>query len=187
MTSPAPLEDKAITVIHKFIRAELFGFSQVLAQAEPTHLPMLNQTLAALMGLLHGHAAQEDQAFGPLLQQAGAALAEQMQAEHQGLDAQLGQIAEQLAQLEPEATGAFAGLQQLYLDWNRFVSAYLQHLDIEERQLFVAIAEQMPALSLVAQSAAAQPPEQRQAFLSKLQATVAAREYAQIAEALSQV
>lgn len=158
----------AVTVIHKFIRREMFDFSERLFRAGPEDVAAIRRALDEVTGLLHGHAAHEDSRFEPLLRQLDAALAERMVRDHRRLDDELESLRHAASKLDPLAASCVDGLLQLHLDWNRFVSGYLAHLDDEERTLFPRLGGQLPPPAAVVESTRSQGPGLGSEFLLRL-------------------
>lgn len=173
----------AMTVIHKYIRHELFAMCQVLAKAAPDQVEVVQTALQSVVGLLYDHAEHEDKHLSGLLEKVDDALAQRMRWDHKRLDKHLEDILELAWQLNAIPVGVRASqLLQLYLDWNRFVGAYLAHLDDEERTLFPAIHEQLPPVAVVAQNAVSQPTEDRQRFMANFKAALTADEFRMISD-----
>lgn len=64
---------------------------------------------------------------------------------------------------------------QLNLDWNRYLSAYLAHLDDEERTMFTVLEDRIPPVSMLAESARLDGTRGRE-FLLKLWAVTTCEE-----------
>jgi iron-sulfur cluster repair protein YtfE (RIC family) len=169
----------AITVIHKYIRRELFDLSEQLFRAGPPQVEAIQKALEKIAALLHTHAIQEDARLEPVLRRFDATLADRMARDHRRLDDLLEGCVHASKRLDPSDAKCNAALFQLHLDWNRFVSAYLMHLDDEERNLFVPIADQMPPLAAIVESAKAQG-AQGEEFLLRLWAVTTCEERAAI-------
>ena len=140
----------ALTVIHKFLRREMFDFSQQLFRAGPQDSPIIVNALAHLTETLHQHARQEEGRFEPLLRDIDPNLAERLHSEHRRLDQALDILVEQANRLNPAAHDCREALTQLHLDWNRYLSAYLAHLYDEERTLFLALQDRIPPVTMLA-------------------------------------
>jgi hypothetical protein len=119
-----------------------------------------------LATLLRTHAAQEETRLEPQLNDRDTAAAGRLLREHHRLDAELDRLSAFVRGLDASSAECADALLRLHLDWNRFLGAYLLHLDEEERNLFVGLAEQTP-LAAIAQSAFAQGAE-GQRFLDRL-------------------
>jgi hypothetical protein len=169
------MSSNAITVIHKFIRREMFDFSQQVFRADPQDCAALRSAFATLVELLQGHAAQEDARFEPLLREVDPNLAERMTRDHRRLEDQLQNLVHVSNQLDSRASNCRGALLRFHLDWNRYLSAYLAHLDDEERTLFVALGEKLPPLSFIAESAKSRG-TQGEEFLLKLWAVTTCEE-----------
>lgn len=146
----------AITVIHKFIRREMFDFAERLFRAGPHQLGEIGLELERIGQLLETHAAQEEKRLEPLLREIDPTLADRLTRDHRRLDDQFETIKESVRQLDGSSPTCAAGLLQLHLDWNRFLSAYLLHLDDEERTLFAVLGDRLPPLAAIADSAKSQ-------------------------------
>lgn len=170
----------AITIIHKYIRRELFNFSQQLFCAGPEDVSAVQSSMESIAGLLHGHAAHEEAQLEPMLRQMDESSAERLMEDHRRLDAELENLRAAVRALDSSQPTCAESLLQLHLNWNRFVSAYLAHLDDEERTLFPQLGDKATSLAIIAQSAAAQGPEQGRAFLERLWTVTTARERALI-------
>jgi hypothetical protein len=153
----AHMPSNVITVIHKFIRRELFDLAERLFRAEPQDCSAIRQALDDVAGLLHQHAAMEKARLHPLLTQADPTLADRLLADHHRLDDDLEGLRHAARQLSASSPDCAEALLRLHLDWTRFVSRYLAHLDDEERTLFVPIANQLPSIAQWATSMREQP------------------------------
>lgn len=175
-----------LTILHKFIRRQMFETAQLLSRAAPQEMPRVRQALDEITELLHGHAEHEDARFVPLLQQTDPALAARMETEHRTLHAELDAVRARAAGPLPDSGEAgAAAMRRLYLDWNRFVGNYLAHLDLEERDMVPALGGRMPGLELFARSLAGMEAARRGEFLDKLRDTLAPAEYGQLERALA--
>jgi hypothetical protein len=171
----------AITVVHKYIRRELFEVSRRLAVAGTGDVARVHAALDQVTKLLHGHDAHEAAMYERALSDAAPDLAVRMSHDHRRLDALLDAL-----NVDARRAGLTAGdLARLNLDWNRFVAAYLTHLDDEERTYFPAIADVAPPVAEVARTAAAMPQDMQRAFLTKLWAVVTPDERAAIEHGLA--
>jgi len=168
----------ALTVIHKFIRREMFDFAERLFRAEPEQVSDIRAELERLADLLRSHAQQEDVRVAPLLRATEPALAERLARDHRRLDDQLESLRYAAARLDPISPDVRSALRLFHLDWNRFLSAYLAHLDDEERTLFAKLDEHLP-LSAITQSAEQQGARGEE-FLLRLWAVTTCEERAAI-------
>jgi hypothetical protein len=160
------MESTAITVMHKYIRREMFDFSQRLFRAGSHDVTALTAAFGELERLLATHAAQEEHRLEPLLRASDELAAVELLREHAELEHELRSIGDAVQQLSPQAADLVARLLRLHLDWNRFVARYLMHLDHEERSMFVVLKGDLP-IGALAGSALAQGPEGRK-FLDRL-------------------
>jgi hypothetical protein len=173
------MRSNAITVIHKFLRREMFDFAEQLFRAGPDDCAAIRSALQTLVDALHVHATQEDARFEPVLRAIDPALADRMSADHRRLEDHLQTVVDRATGLDPRAADCSTSLLSLHLDWNRFLSAYLAHLDDEERTLFASLNERIPPVAFLAQSAQ-QRGVQGEEFLLKLWAVTTCEERAAI-------
>lgn len=176
------MPSNAITVIHKFLRREMFDFAEQLFRAGPQDCKAVRNALRSLAEILHTHAEQEDSRFEPMLRAVDPALADRMSADHARLEDQLQLIVHRAMHLDPHAKDCADSLLELHLDWNRFLSAYLAHLDDEERTLFAALNSRIPPVAFLAQSARDRG-AQGEEFLLKLWAVTTCEERLEIEKA----
>ena len=144
------MRSNALTVIHKFLRREMFDFSQQLFRAGPDDCGPIARALQSLAITLEQHAKQEEARFEPLLKDIDPTLAQRLQEDHRRLDRDLAVLIEGANQLDPGASNCREALTQLHLDWNRYLSAYLAHLDDEERTMFLALQDRIPPVTMLA-------------------------------------
>ena len=165
----------AITIIHKYLRSELFGFSQQLFRAGPEDVSAIQSAMERTAWLLHGHATQEEAQLEPKLRQQDEPAADRLMEDHRRLEEELEQLTAFVRRLDPGQPDCVESLLQLNLNWNRFVSGYLAHLDDEERALFQPLSA-ATSLAVIAQSAVSQGAEQGRAFLERLWTVTTVRE-----------
>src|SRR5688500_404864 len=144
------MQANALTIIHKYIRCELFAVAKLLAQAGPDSTDSARRAIAEVAHLLRRHADQEEARLEPLLAQSFPTLAARLTSDHRRLE-------EQLEQFCKAANAPDVDLLQLYLHWNRVIAAYLVHLDAEERTWFPLLADPLPPVEYLAQTTAGQP------------------------------
>jgi hypothetical protein len=130
--------------IHKGIRAELFGATVEAGAMDPSDRGArlaLAGRVEGLVQLLHSHAEHEDGHIQPALETVLPSAADRIVADHALLDQRIGDIHE-MALAVPDAPGAQARdlAQELYLELASFVSAYLEHQNLEERVVAPALA-----------------------------------------------
>jgi iron-sulfur cluster repair protein YtfE (RIC family) len=182
------MSPNALTVLHKYLRAELFELSTRISTAAPADAEAVRQALAELADRLRQHGEREDRGLVPLLQARAPELAAAMTRDHQRLDAQLDTLCEEANALAADGADTRAErLARLYLDWNRVVSAYLAHLDDEERTFFSQLGDALPPVEQVAQGAAASGPELGAVFLARLGGLVTPDERSRIEGAYRQL
>lgn len=174
----------ALTVIHKFIRREMFDFSQQLFRAGPEDCEAMVKALTSLAQMLEQHAAHEDERFQPLLRELDPTSAARLTQDHHALDQQLHGLVAYARQLDPTASDCREALILLHLDWNRFLSAYLAHLDDEERTLFLALQDRIPPLTTLADFAKERGAQGKE-FLLKIWAVTTCEERLAIEQAAS--
>lgn len=180
------MKSNALTVIHKYIRGELFDVSCLLSRTGPKSAEDAQAAIEAIAELLRGHAEHEEVAFGPLMEKVDASLATRMTDEHRRLDEQLDEIGHAAAALGgADVAGVAERLSALHLDWNRFAAQYLMHLDEEERTLFPVLGPEIPPVEYVAQGITARGEGDGGRFLVKLSAVITEAERMAIAQALA--
>lgn len=164
----------ALTVVHKFIRHELFDMSRTLSSAGPAECDAVLEQLDRVVELLEGHARHEESGFEPLIRKHAPESADRLVRDHESLHAELDQVHTGVRTLDASDEAACATtLLQLHLDWNRFLGRYLLHLDDEERTLFTVINTEIPPIEVMAQGAAEHDPEGAEAFLDRLVTLIA--------------
>ncbi len=161
-------EPSALTVMHKYIRQELFAVAAEVSRATPADCATVREAMVNIAALLQRHAEMEDRLLEPKLRALNRALADHMAEDHRHLYEQLGRILVLVDDLEPsQPSSCQKVLCQLHLDWMKFLGDYLLHLDDEERVLFPHL-DALPPVAVVAHRAAQLPPSDRDAFLGKL-------------------
>ena len=175
------MPSSALTVIHKYIRREMFDLTQQLFRAGPHNVAAIRRALDEIAGVLRGHAEHEDPRLAPILRKLDASLAERIAEDHRRLDDELERLRRAARALDVNAS-CEETLLAFQMDWNRFVSAYLAHLDDEERTLFPRLGGALPPVAAIVDSANAQG-EQGRAFLQRLWAVTTCAERAAIERA----
>ena len=126
--------------IHKAIRSELF--SAILAAGEldasdaGARADFASRT-TGLVDLLVSHAEHEDGAIGPALEIHLPLLAELIETDHHRLDARIASLHD-MAVSAVDLRGAAQqreAIHRVYLELASFTSEYLEHQDVEEREL----------------------------------------------------
>lgn len=171
-----------MTIVHKYLRRELFDLSEQLFRAGPNEIEAIRTALDKLAVLLETHAAQEDSRLMPLLRNIDPALAERMTADHRRMEDQFMLVRDAASLLDASSATCSDELLRLHLDWNRFVGAYLLHLDDEERTLFPRIADALPSPAAVAAAARTQGAAGEE-FLLRLWAVTTCEERAALEQA----
>lgn len=177
------IEPSALTVMHKYIRLELFAVAAQLSRATSANCFELRKAFTSIVDLLTRHADMEDRLLEPKLRALNRALADHMAEDHRHLEEQLGRMQVLVEDLEPSQPAACEKiLAKLHLDWMKFVGDYLLHLDDEERVLFPPL-QSLPPIAVIAHKAAEFPAGEREAFLAKLANALTPNEFQQIAGA----
>jgi hemerythrin-like domain-containing protein len=151
--------------IHKGIRQELFGLVEAAGSADvnrPDERIELRGHIAAVAAMLASHAHHEDDAILPTLERELPDLAERIERDHADLDHRFGLIDEQSEAFVSSTADRLAG-QRLYLDIARFVSDYLIHIDVEERDLMPRLEDAVgvdAVIDMHARIVAAIPPDE---------------------------
>lgn len=177
------MKANALTLIHKYIRAELFDVARLLSACGPTReeVDAVRKAIDVAVDLLHQHAEHEEAGFEPFMRERSAGFADRLLAEHRTLHADLDAIVASAQALDPDSSDdCCSALLQLYLDWTRFLGAYLLHLDAEERSWFLDADALMPPLSGMKEAPPGWSEEAHQAFLRKLFAVIAPGERARV-------
>ena len=128
--------------IHKGIRAELFAVTLSAGAVDPEDRQgraALADHVVSVADLLTAHAAHEDDLIDPVLSQHLPDLAQQIAADHAILDRRFHSLVDQARSLPHEPDRGRPVLHWLYLDLASFVSAYLEHQDLEERAVMPAL------------------------------------------------
>lgn len=177
------MQATALTIVHKLLRKQMFDFSTLLFRAGPSDAEEIRRSFDQLEEFIRQHAAHEDDLFGPIIQQADAAVSAKMKAEHGEQDEMLDKVrvlVDALVSRAEEDPGLF---DQLRLDWNRFVGEMLLHLDREETIWSEAMQGAMEGVGALGVVAATQPAGARQAFLEGLWTVTTPKERAEIERA----
>lgn len=167
------MKANALTLVHKYIRAELFDVSRLLSSAGPENAAAVRDAIDAAVEMLHDHASHEEAGFEPHIRERSAAFADRLLEEHRSLHAELDAIVALAQTLEPREPGSCETiLLKLHLDWNRFVGGYLLHLDEEERNWFVGADALMPPMTAMKEAPPGWAEATHRAFLEKLFAAI---------------
>lgn len=129
--------------IHKAIRVELFALVGAVGSfdpADPRDVEAVIGHVASVRALLDSHAHHEDSVIGPQIDRHLPRIAERIAVEHATFDRRVERLDEQASSLRdvsPRERDIRA--RELYLDLSRFVGVYLEHQDVEERQVMPAL------------------------------------------------
>jgi hypothetical protein len=131
--------------IHKGIRSELFALTTSAGQADPSDGDAradLARHVNSVVSLLVSHAHHEDAAIQPVLERYLPDLAERIETDHAALDRRIAAIDDMAhtAIDAPDGVRRF-DLHRVYIDLSAFVSAYLAHIDLEERDVGPALEQ----------------------------------------------
>lgn len=124
------------SVIHKGIRGALFELAAEVARVEVSSTEAVDRIcchVARVLGYLDEHAAHEDAHAFVALREVDAKLADELEAEHRGLEvaqADVERAAEALAMLD--LAGRAAGAARLVCALNHLIALQLLHMNREE-------------------------------------------------------
>ena len=139
--------------IHKGIRAELFAITTAAGSIDPADRfdrAALADHVGSVATVLESHAHHEDAVIDPALQTHLPDLASEINDDHERLEAAFDRIADLANSVVDAPTGDQRRLAQLlHLDLARFTSAYLDHIDLEERVVMQRL-EQLLGVDAVA-------------------------------------
>jgi hypothetical protein len=131
--------------IHKGIRSELFAVTAMAGSIDPADrlaTASLADQVRSVATLLELHAHHEDEAIDPSLETHLPALAERISTDHHLLDRRVATIVDLTSSaVEAPAADKRRLVHQAYLDLASFVSAYLEHQDLEERVVMPALEQ----------------------------------------------
>jgi hypothetical protein len=129
--------------IHKGIRAELFAVTAEAGRLDPANGAARAAHAAhveAVVGLLRSHATHEDVAIEPALELHLPDLARKIASDHAALEPRMDDL-QTIARESALAarTERRASVHRLYLELASFTGTYLEHQDVEERQVMPAL------------------------------------------------
>ncbi len=140
--------------IHKGIRAELFAVTSSAGSIDPSDRcdrAALADHITSVAAVLESHAHHEDAVIDPVLERLLPQLANEINTDHERLEAMFASVTELAgAAIDPATGDQRRMLQLLHLDLARFTSSYLEHIDLEER----AVMQLLPDLVGVEEIAA---------------------------------
>lgn len=122
--------------VHKGQRAHLFSLAVELGRVDhedPAKVGALATRLHAALAELRRHAENEERFIHPLLRARAPKVAAMLEQEHHDLEPVLAEVAERLDGIQRAPENPFETGVELYRAWCRMVSAYLSHIDAEER------------------------------------------------------
>jgi hypothetical protein len=122
--------------VHKGQRAHLFGLAVELGRADhedAADVRALAARLRSALAELRRHAENEERFIHPLLRARAPKVAAMLEQEHDGLEPALAEVDEMLDGFEGAPQNPFEAGAELYRAWCRMLSAYLAHIDAEER------------------------------------------------------
>ena len=170
----------ALAIVHKVLRKQLFDFSHVVCRASPSDTPRVLAELDRVIEFARQHAMHEDERYAPTMATVDAEAAASMKREHTEQEQRLESIRQMVHGLVTGGGDASEGLYQIQLEWHRFVSELLLHLDREEREWSAALEGVMEEVAALGRVAAAVPPEQRATLLQQCRGVATAEEWEQI-------
>lgn len=130
--------------IHKGIRSELFAITGRAGSMDPSDVADradLSAQVRRVVELLVEHAEHEDGHIQPALERHLPSLAEQVEDDHERLEARIQLLAEQAAELVDTPGNPRWNAHRLYVDLASFTSSYLAHQDLEERVIMPSLEE----------------------------------------------
>lgn len=128
--------------IHKGIRAELFGVTLAAGSIDPTNRAArvaLSDRVRDAIALLVSHAEHEDAHLQPAIEAHLPALAERVETDHLTLESRMVTLQEMVDEAARVAADAGDKLHRFYLEFASFTGAYLEHQDVEERDIMPAL------------------------------------------------
>ena len=139
--------------IHKGIRGELFALTTSAGQADPSDKESradLARHVKSVVSLLCSHAEHEDAEVLPVLERYLPDLAERIETDHAGLERRIAAVDDMAntAVDVPRESRRFE-LHRVYLELAAFTSAYLAHIDFEERYVAPALEQAVGVEGLV--------------------------------------
>ncbi len=122
--------------VHKGQRAHLFSLAVELGRADYEDTAKINALATRLhsaLAELRRHAENEERFIHPLLLARAPKVAAMLEQEHHELEPVLKELEDKLDAVQSAAENAVEVGMELYRAWCRMVSAYLGHIDAEER------------------------------------------------------
>lgn len=143
-----PVAEDLYRNIHKGIRAELFAITERAGNVDPSDAAdkaALAAHIRAVVELLTSHAGHEDGHIQPVLERHLPDLAAQVETDHERLEARIGLLAEQAADIVESPGDPRWNAHRLYVELASFSSSYLVHQDLEERVIMPSLEEAIGA------------------------------------------
>src|SRR4051812_41116038 len=134
MSTPAPRTD-FYTGFHKGLRRRLFETTVLAGATDVTDAAArarLGGSLDELFAWLRVHARLEDTHMHPLLAAAAPDVLARLERDHAQHEQHVVELEQQLARVREAPADAHEVSLALYRALNRFLAAYLEHLDAEE-------------------------------------------------------
>ena len=170
----------ALSIVHKVLRKQLFDFSHFVGCASPSDTPRVLAELDGVIEFSRQHAMHEDELYAPTMASVDAEAAASMKREHAEQHERLESMRLVVQGLVTDGGDTSEALYQVQLDWHRFVSEMLLHLDREEREWSAALEGVMEDVAALGRIAAVVPPEQSATLLQQCRGVTTAEEWEQI-------
>lgn len=123
--------------VHKGLRRGLLGLSGKLGSldwADAEEVQTVGAEFASLLYFLREHAENENGIQAPTLEERAPGATRQMIEDHERLEKQIDQLEKDWKETVQNAHPFEPGYR-LYLSYNRFLAAYLSHMDMEEGEI----------------------------------------------------
>jgi len=123
--------------VHKGLRRGLWVLALQIGEldwSDAAEVESLGKEIENLLRFLREHAAIEDEIQFPFLEEREPSTTQQAREEHREIDYRLDLMEKHWYRLLREQDRELAGYQ-FYLEYNRFLARYLDHMDREERDL----------------------------------------------------
>jgi hemerythrin-like domain-containing protein len=127
--------------VHKGLRRGLLGLSLRLGSldwSDPEEVHATGLEFANQIHFLREHAQNEDLVQVPFLESRSPGTARMMVQDHHRLEREVDKLEDEWNRVSSNPDPSRLGYQ-LYLDFNRFLSAYLAHMELEEQEITEAI------------------------------------------------
>jgi hemerythrin-like domain-containing protein len=127
--------------VHKGLRRGLLGLSLRIGNldwSDAEEVKAAGAEFATLLHFLREHAENEDQVQVPFLEQKAPGTTRKMRDDHERIEKELDRLERDWENISKNEDPAEAGYR-FYLAYNRFLSEYLAHMDLEEREITEAV------------------------------------------------